>query len=414
MNHGIDIKREEQEVQDTDWVFGAGSAKCMADIPENVREQYLPIGELQAGREDFMDCASRSVLNILETKLNWLIANGLTKHKDWLIKNGYQNGLSDRYISILSGTTKSGNSLKSPLEAVRKHGVIPKPMFPASSDMTFDQYHSGITDKMTKTGQEFLKKFTVNYERVNEEDYKELLGQDMLDVAGFAWPAIVDGEYPRVNYTPNHAFMIFKRPMAYVFDNYPETASDPNRWIKKLSANYDYYSHGYRIYLTENIVEEQINLIQQIINKMRQVVGLLLQVIEIKKNTPEPEPEPIPEPTPEPLKYDWSSKEKSRYSCRVIMDEYNLRWTQKDILCAVIEAESNFNIKAVNDNGNSKDWGICQINDYWHVGEGKEFRSVEEILEFPEKSVHFMIRMYLAGQLNLWTAYKNKSYQRYL
>lgn len=125
-----------------------------------------------------------------------------------------------------------------------------------------------------------------------------------------------------------------------------------------------------------------------------------------------------PEPQNAPS-YDWSTRDKARYSCRVIMDTYGLRWIEKDLLCAVIEAESGFKINAKNENKKggkvlSTDWGICQINDFYHIGKGKYFASVEEVLMKPEKSVQFMIEQYNAGHLDWWIAYKSGAFRKFL
>jgi hypothetical protein len=110
----------------------------------------------------------------------------------------------------------------------------------------------------------------------------------------------------------------------------------------------------------------------------------------------------------------------SRHSARVIMDTFGLTWDEKDLLCAVIQAESGFNNNAVCYNrdkkGNvmSEDRGICQINSFWHCGKGKTFPSVEYVVDHPEEAIKFMIRMYEAGQLKLWCAYTNGSYKKYL
>jgi hypothetical protein len=101
------------------------------------------------------------------------------------------------------------------------------------------------------------------------------------------------------------------------------------------------------------------------------------------------------------------------------MDEYNLTWASKAALCATIEGESNFNTQAKNENKKdgkvwSTDWGLCQINDYFHIGPGKEFSSVEEVLNNPEKSVRYMIEMYQRGHLDYWNAFKSGYYKKFL
>lgn len=117
---------------------------------------------------------------------------------------------------------------------------------------------------------------------------------------------------------------------------------------------------------------------------------------------------------PEPI-FKWDTPKNVRYSCRVIMDEYNLKWAEKDLLCAVIQAESGFKTTAVNKNTNgTSDYGLVQVNTKWWIGEGKYFSSIEEVLNNPEKSVRFMVEQYKAGNLHYWCAYTNGSYKRWL
>mgnify|MGYP001580655741 FL=1 len=73
-NYGLNLSKEKAEQSDADWKFGSIQS-CLALIHEEERFDYLPKGELQKGVEDFMDCATRGPLNILETKFNWLIQN---------------------------------------------------------------------------------------------------------------------------------------------------------------------------------------------------------------------------------------------------------------------------------------------------------------------------------------------------
>lgn len=255
MKSGFDLKRELAERSDEDWEYlGSLSYPCIAEIGEDERDQYFPLGELQFGAEDFMDCASRSPLNILETKFNYLLENNkLSKENhDWLIDNGYvdQYGVtfSDRFVAINSGTTRNGNSLKSPLEAIRKQGLIPKKMLPKKENMKWSDYHDpkSITKKMRDLGEEFTKRFTINYEKVYESEFGSLLKKDMLDVAGYAWPKPINGVYPKVQYQPNHAFMCFKNAF-FIFDNYLDVDQD---YVKHLARDYDFMDYGYRVYIT--------------------------------------------------------------------------------------------------------------------------------------------------------------------
>ena len=262
---GLNLKLELEQQSSEDWLFkGITSQQCFAQIPADLRHIYLPKGELQNVGDDKMDCATRAILNILEAKLNYLYKTGKTIHRAWLKDNLVQDGeiiLSDRFIAITSGTTRDGNSLKAPLEAVRKFGVIPKSMFPQVN--SFDEYYSGVTSEMLELGKEFLKRFSINYDKVYEEFYKELLNDDMLDVALFAWSHPVNGVYPRVEYTPNHACVLFDAWFA--FDNYYDYDGD---FIKELAPDYSYLKYGYRLFLTEHQVKRS-SFLQAIINYIK-------------------------------------------------------------------------------------------------------------------------------------------------
>ena len=252
-NYGLNLKKEETDVSYKDWVFGASSLKCLAEIPVSERSKHLPVGELQNIGEEKMDCASRSPLNILECKFNWLISHDKISRKNinWLADNGYlaETGaeLSDAFVAINSGTTLDGNSLKAPLEAIRTKGLIPKMLLPQGN--TFEEHHDPerITPAMVKLGKEFIKRFKINYEKVYEENYDMLIKNDLLDVAGYAWTNPLNGEYPRTDREPNHSFVIYK-PKYFAFYNYIEPQDGD--FIKKLAPDFNFVDYGYRIFIS--------------------------------------------------------------------------------------------------------------------------------------------------------------------
>jgi hypothetical protein len=118
--------------------------------------------------------------------------------------------------------------------------------------------------------------------------------------------------------------------------------------------------------------------------------------------------------------YLWDTPEHSRYNVRHICDSMGLIYEEKNLICACIMQESGFDNNAVCRNKNNKgeitssDWGIVQCNDYWHVGEGKEFPSSEYIVAHPEEAVRWMITMYKAGYLKLWVSYSSGAYKKWL
>ena len=278
-NFGLNLSLEKQQQTGDEWKFGALSDPCLTDIPVGERYKYLPKGELQfTSRADMKDCASRAPLNILETKFNWLLRNKKLslENEIWLRANGYVENVcicfSDAFVAINSGTTLDGNSLKAPLEAIRKQGLVPKKLLPLLPDMTFETYHDPqrITEEMRNLGLEFNKRFFINYQKVYEIDYGTLLSEDLLNVAGYAWPAAAQGEYPRVDYDPNHAFMAFKRPLTYIFDNYIESAGD---FIKKLASDYNFLDYGYRVSINKElvVVKKKNRLLQALTNWWQEI-----------------------------------------------------------------------------------------------------------------------------------------------
>ena len=116
----------------------------------------------------------------------------------------------------------------------------------------------------------------------------------------------------------------------------------------------------------------------------------------------------------------WDTKENIRHSVRVLCDDEGLTVAQKNTLCATVEAESDFNLHAINYNYafrldgtkyvSSTDRGIAQWNDYWH---GKEI-TPDEAFNNPEKCIRLMCTYWKNGQMKQWCAYSNGTFRRYL
>lgn len=140
-----------------------------------------------------------------------------------------------------------------------------------------------------------------------------------------------------------------------------------------------------------------------------------------------------PEATP---KYRWGTPQDARHSVRLIADEEGLTVKQKNDMCATVECESGFNPTIVVHNCmlnttprsvrkenydpakhgriTTTDYGICQINDYFHIGPNKEFPSEEYVLENPEKCIRWMCTCTKGGLLRLWVCYQKGMYKQYL
>ena len=256
-NYGFLPELEKAHRSEKDWIFGAKD-EVLSGIAEGINfEEYFPKGEVQRGIEDFMDCATRGPMNILETKLTYAIKKNIFSPEtiQWLRNKGYCDEfgnveLSDRFNAILSNTTRSGNSMKAPIESIRVDGIIPKSMLPKEDNMTWDMYHdkTKITQAMRDLGQEFKTKVLINYQIVDQTFFKDVQKYDMINVALFAWPNPINGVYQRVEYTLNHVVAKFKDFYHYIFDNYIE---GPDDFIKQLAPDYNMYGVGYRIIINE-------------------------------------------------------------------------------------------------------------------------------------------------------------------
>lgn len=142
-------------------------------------------------------------------------------------------------------------------------------------------------------------------------------------------------------------------------------------------------------------------------------------------NTP---PEPQNEPTaanPDVL-IPWADQKSNYHNARVLCDLSFLTLEEKNVICACLYQESEF--LNVFPNGNpvkhenlsvagvllSTDWGIAQINDYWHVQKYPDFPSAAYIMANPQKAVQFMIDAYKEGGLNQWVSYSSGAYKQWL
>lgn len=168
------------------------------------------------------------------------------------------------------------------------------------------------------------------------------------------------------------------------------------------------------------------------------IVPSILTTISVSKEAVVPPPTTAvvtPSLTPQ---YIFDTPQDAEHSVRMLCDAEALTWDQKNELAGTIWGESRFkNFKedgtpVINLNyeehtdgtfildaeGNkilsSTDYGLCQINDQYHIGAGKDFPSVDYVMQNPRKVVEWMINMYKAGKINLWDAHLNGSYKEYV
>lgn len=122
----------------------------------------------------------------------------------------------------------------------------------------------------------------------------------------------------------------------------------------------------------------------------------------------------IPEPLP------WDTAQKAYHGVRVLCDLAGLTVDEKNLICACIFQESRFLNTAENHNRDSQgnilstDFGFCQVNDFYHIGQNKDFPNVQFVLENPDKVVSWMITMYKHGLLKQWVSYSSGAYKVWL
>lgn len=129
---------------------------------------------------------------------------------------------------------------------------------------------------------------------------------------------------------------------------------------------------------------------------------------------------PAPSTVPESEVLYFDTPQNAWHAVRVLCDRAGLTVSEKNLICACIFQESEFSNnahhvnKAPNGKPTSTDWGIVQVNDFYHIGPGKDFPSVAYVQLNPEKMVEWMIDMYQAGKLNLWSSYSSGAYKQWL
>lgn len=176
---------------------------------------FLPNGTVQRGREDWMNCTTNAVCNDFEIQFNYALLTDLFTPNlvKWFEEVGFINNgkfeIADAWSSIGSGTTRQGNSLKAPIEFIRKNGIVPKSKMPDSPLMSWDEYHNKarMTPELKAIADEILKYIAFNYEKVNLADFSKFTGGlKWEDFDSYADP--VDGDFIK-RLAPDYIFMSY-------------------------------------------------------------------------------------------------------------------------------------------------------------------------------------------------------------
>lgn len=418
------------EIQDDHWTHGQGNAGrtfgAASANPGGSWKKWLPEKELQNRNGlETMACTVFGSLNAYETLATF---------------HGFQDfpkNCAERFSAILAGITRDGGSPHRTCESIRQHGVIPEGALPWKDERDWDHFYAPnpMTADYLALGAEITRKFLLGHEWVwkdGETDkpgkLKAMLERAPVCVSVDAWHK-KDGLYVKQG-PDNHWVMItdYRDGQWWeVFDHYDSI-------MKRVPWDTDFeQAKAYFLARRDEIPNLIVRLQRQAVELLTQFLALLRS--EVPASAPVqpvvPVPAPIEEtvlPAPEPLR--WDTVEAARHSVRVICDEEGLTVQQKNELCATVGAESGWQsyylsgskkgqpvkLENKNDVGNvwSTDWGIIQLNDWYHIGPGKSFPSVEYVLSNPEACIRWMCTQWKAGHANWWIAHKNGSYKKFL
>lgn len=169
-NHGVLLGKRPED-------YIAGTLPYIINLESGDWRSYEPTPENQYGTgSDRMNCVTQSMQNSIKMLLNEAIINKKIALVDieWLNVNGYidQYGkvqFSVRFNSITNGTTSQGNYLYKVGDDARKIGLIPERLLADDNSISWAEYYNPnvITAEMRAMGQEFLKRFQINYEWID-------------------------------------------------------------------------------------------------------------------------------------------------------------------------------------------------------------------------------------------------------
>ncbi len=113
----------------------------------------------------------------------------------------------------------------------------------------------------------------------------------------------------------------------------------------------------------------------------------------------------------------WDTKENCRKNVRVVCDLMGMTEQQKDDISKTVHCESDYNPNCVHPNYvngqiSSTDYGIAQVNSYWHIGPAKDFPSAEYVIANPEECIRWMCKNWTTGA-NMWVCHLRGMYEHY-
>lgn len=164
-----------------------------------------------------------------------------------------------------------------------------------------------------------------------------------------------------------------------------------------------------------NLILKILNIILSIFKKPPQNDPVEPPAPNIPPQPPTPpETPPVPQKQPSTAWADYPDDQKDQLRVMTYRKCVAANLTANMILdlFATIEGESGFNPNCVHPNGNTTDYGICQLNSYWYLKPNN--MTGQEAIDNPNKCVDIMIRAFQGGHQNDWIAYRSGGYLGFL
>jgi hypothetical protein len=161
----------------TDYVAGKETPIKSIKNPSGDWSGLLPKTENQFNASfDTMSCTTFSACNSIEMLLK--LAPQDVKNK--LFELGFDSdfNISDRFVAIMSGTTKQGNTFGKVADTIRTIGFIPEQDLPFGDVKTWEEYHNAlvITEAMKQKAAKVLEVLDIFYDWVffdNNPDFTD-------------------------------------------------------------------------------------------------------------------------------------------------------------------------------------------------------------------------------------------------
>ena len=245
-NTGVIIKEQTE-----DYIAGVLPYKKVCDS----WTPYLPTDERQHGLYfDTKACVTFSALNLIETQINYFIANKLVtgqvlKDLDSLgfIVNG-KFECSDRFTAKMSGTTHNGNYLQKVWDSIRHDGLLPEKDYPyprtqRTPVFDWDDYYAPISQEKINKAKKILNYLNFNYEWTVKGKTSEYSNNEIAELKRQLKHAPLQLAAPICNWgsgiiepcgktRASHATMIYNtNDIIHIFDHY-------NPFRKQLSLKY--------------------------------------------------------------------------------------------------------------------------------------------------------------------------------